>query len=306
MDGFLIIEKPGGITSAEVIRVIKRAIKPSKIGYLGTLDPLATGVLVVALGRATKLIPFMEKQDKEYDALMTLGVETDTQDSEGKPLHEADPSAITEEQVKASFEKFVGEIDQVPPMFSAKKQQGQRLYTLARQGITVDRPPVRVTIRSLKFIEKIGPVVRLIATVSTGAYMRTLCHDIGNDLGVYAHLSGLVRLRSGIFRVEDAIALDSVTYENMDEVEKRLISLSDGLGHLPLVKVVPHSLERLKDGIPLGVSDVIEFQGEPEAELIRIVNRNGDLIGVGAHQGPPMAGFPFSTIKPKRVLGADR
>ncbi|MDH5637741.1 MAG: tRNA pseudouridine(55) synthase TruB [Nitrospinota bacterium] len=306
MDGFLVIDKPGGITSAEVIRVIKRGVRPKKIGYLGTLDPIATGVLVVAMGRATKLILFMEKQDKEYDALLTLGAETNTQDSEGEIVNQADPSQITEEQVKASMAKFVGEIDQVPPMFSAKKQQGQRLYTLARQGITVERPPVRVTIRSIDFIEKNGPVVRLTATVSTGAYLRTICHDIGNDLGVYGHLSGLVRLRSGIFRVQDAIALDSVTSENMDEVRKNLISLADGLGHLPMAKVIPHATEKLKDGIPLGVSDVIEFEGDAESEYVRIVSRDRELIGVGNLDGPPMAGFPFTLIKPKRVMANEK
>ncbi|MDH5511384.1 MAG: tRNA pseudouridine(55) synthase TruB [Nitrospinota bacterium] len=303
MDGFLIIDKPGGITSAEVIRVIKRGIRPKKIGYLGTLDPIATGVLVVAMGRATKLIPFMEKQDKEYDALLTLGAETNTQDSEGEIVNQADPSHITEEQVKASMAKFVGEIDQVPPMFSAKKQQGQRLYTLARQGITVERKPVRVNIRSINFIEKNGPMVRLTATVSTGAYLRTICHDIGNDLGVYGHLSGLVRLSSGIFRIQDSISLDSVTSENMDAVRKHLISLADGLGHLPMVRVIPHAIEKLKAGVPLGISDVIEYVGDVEADHIRIMNRSGELIGVGNLEGPPMAGFPFSLIKPKRVMG---
>ena len=303
MDGFLIIDKPQGITSAEVIRVMKRRLRAKKIGYIGTLDPLAKGVLVVALGRGTRLIPFMEKQDKEYDALLTLGAETDTQDSEGTVLNTADPSAITEQQIIDLLPKFVGDIDQTPPMFSAKKQQGQRLYTLARQGITVERKPVRVTIRSLKLVEMTPPVARLAATVSTGVYLRTLCHDIGATLGVYGHLSGLVRTRSGGFRIQDSTPLEVIENESYEQTEKRLVSLSDGLGHLPLVKVVSHAVDRLKHGIPLGVSDVIEFVGDISGDYVRILDKDGGLIGVGTAQGGPMAGFPFTNIRPKRVLG---
>ncbi|MDH5639418.1 MAG: tRNA pseudouridine(55) synthase TruB [Nitrospinota bacterium] len=301
-DGFLIINKPQGITSAEVTRVIKKRIKVKKIGYLGTLDPLAIGVLVVALGKATRLIMFMEKEDKEYDASLTLGAETDTQDSEGEVVNQADPSHITEDQVKELLPRYTGEIDQVPPMYSAKKQQGQRLYALARQGITVERKPVRVNIRSLSVTGKEGPVVHLSATVSTGVYLRTLCHDIGNELGVYGHLSALTRVRSGIFKIEDSIPLDMITKENLDEVNAKIIPLAEGLANMNKVTVVPHATGRLGKGMPLGVSEIIKYEDCGGGELVRIVGRDGAFYGVGKAEGPSLAGFPFSTILPRRVI----
>ncbi|MBI4827878.1 MAG: tRNA pseudouridine(55) synthase TruB [Nitrospinae bacterium] len=302
MDGFLNINKPIGITSAEVVRVIKRELKTKKIGYIGTLDPIAEGVLVVALGRATRLIPFLERQDKEYDTTLTLGAETDTQDRTGAVVNQADPSAVTAEDFMSAAEKYVGEIEQTPPMYSAKKVDGQRLYDLARQGVEVERKPVKTTIYSLRFMEKNGPEIRFSARVATGTYLRTLCHDIGRALGVYGHLSRLTRTRAGIFTVESALPLDTITRANFDEVRARLISLADGLGHLARAVILPHSADRLKNGIALGVSDVVRFdQGEDNSNA-RLVNKDGWLYGVGTLEGPPLAGFPFSTIKPKRVL----
>jgi tRNA pseudouridine55 synthase len=302
MDGFLVIDKPAGITSAEVIRVMKRRLRAKKIGYLGTLDPIATGVLVVAMESATRLIPFMEKQDKEYNALMTLGAETDTQDSQGAVVGVKDASHITAEDVRNILPRFVGDVEQIPPMYSAKKQQGQRLYTLARQGIVVERKPLKVKVRSIELLEMNGPVARLLATVSTGVYLRTLCHDVGNALGVHGHLSGLVRTRSGIFGIKEAIGLDFIERESLDEVKKRLVSLAGGLGHLPWVKVVPHAIDRLKHGVPLGVSDTLEFGGPSGGEYISILTKDGELAAVGTCQGGPMAGFPFTSIRPKRVM----
>jgi len=299
MDGFLNIDKPDGITSAQVVRDIKQAIKPKKIGYIGTLDPIAKGVLVMALGRATKLIPFLERQDKVYDTVMTLGAQTDTQDRTGTVVHEADPSAITGEMVKQAATKYVGEIEQTPPMYSAKKVGGKRLYSLARQGKEVERKPVHATVYSLDVLEKNGPNIRFVAKVSTGTYMRTICNDIGNDLGVYGHLSALTRISSGLFKVEDAIPLDEIDH---DTARKNLISLVDGLNHLSKAVVLSHARERLVNGQPLGVSDVVDFENMKGARLTRIVSKEGSLLGVGELGGPPIAGFPFGTINPKRVM----
>ncbi len=299
MDGFLNIDKPDGITSAQVVRNIKQAIKPKKIGYIGTLDPIAKGVLVMALGKATKLIPFLERQDKVYDTVLTLGAQTDTQDRTGTVVNEADPSAITEDMVKQAAVKYVGEIEQIPPMFSAKKVDGKRLYSLARQGKEVERKPVRTTVYSLDVLGKNGPDIRFVAKVSTGTYMRTICNDIGNALGVYGHLSALTRLSSGLFRVEDAIALDEIDH---DTARKNLVSLVDGLNHLSKAVVLSHTRGRLVNGQPLGVSDVVDFENVEGASLTRIVSKDGSLLGVGELSGPPIAGFPFGTINPKRVM----
>jgi len=302
IDGFLNIQKPEGITSAQVVRDIKRVIKTKKIGYIGTLDPIAKGVLVIALGKATRLIQFLEKVDKVYDTMLTLGVRTDTQDRTGKIMNEADPSAVTEEMFKNAALKYVGEIEQIPPMFSAKKIDGKRLYDLARQGIIVERKPVKVSVHELEFISKNGPDIRFKARVSTGAYMRTLCDDIGADLGVYGHLSGLTRLQSGSFGVEDSLPLSKVTLENMDEVEKHLISLSGGLKNMSEAVVIAHAVEKLKNGMALGVSDIFKYENKNGANYVKIVGKDGALLGVGTAEGVPMAGFPFGALKPKRVL----
>lgn len=302
IDGFLNIRKPDGITSAQVVRDIKRVIKTKKIGYIGTLDPIAQGVLVIAMGRATRLIQFLEKVDKVYETSLTLGVETDTQDRTGKIVNEADPSSITEDMFKNATLKYIGEIEQIPPMFSAKKVDGKRLYDLARQGVSIERKPVKVTVREMELIEKNGPTIRFVARVSTGTYMRTLCHDIGADLGVYGHLSGLTRLKSGSFSVEDSLPLDKVTKENMDEVEENIITLSGGLGNMSEAVVIAHAVERLKNGMAIGVSDIFRYENESGASYVKIVGKDGALLGVGVAEGVPMAGFPFAAIKPKRIL----
>ena len=302
IDGFLNIQKPDGITSAQVVRDIKRVVKTKKIGYIGTLDPIAEGVLVIAMGRATRLIQFLEKVDKVYDTTLTLGAETDTQDRTGKIVNEADPSSVTEEMFKNAALKYVGEIEQIPPMFSAKKINGKRLYDLARKGVSVERQPVKVSVHELEFIEKNGPNIRFVARVSTGAYMRTLCNDIGADLGVYGHLSGLTRLASGSFTIEDSLPLERVTKENMDEVEKNIISLADGLKNMSEVVVIAHAVEKLKNGMPLGVSDIFRYENKNGSNYVKIVGKDGAFLGVGVAEGVPMAGFPFGAIKPKRVL----
>lgn len=301
-EGFLNVNKPDGMTSTQVLRVIKKVLKSKKIGYIGTLDPIAKGVLLVGLERATRLIPFLEKQEKVYDAVMTLGAETDTQDLTGQILNEADPSAVTEEMVRDVMGRYSGEIEQTPPMFSAKKIEGKRLYDLARQGLSVERKPVKVTIHEMNFLGKEGPDVHFTARVSTGAYMRTLCHDMGRDLGVYGHLKTLTRLRAGVFGVDTAIPFEDITPENLDTVREKLISLADGLAHISKAVVVGHAAEKLKHGSALGVSEIVEFENVDGGGLVRIVTRDGTLLGVGEADGPPIAGFPFGAIKPKRVL----
>lgn len=302
MEGFLNVNKPEGMTSSDVVREIKRAIRPGKIGYLGTLDPIATGVLPVGLGRATRLFQFMEGQEKEYDVVMTLGASTDTQDRTGRVTGEADPSAVTEEMVKEVMSGFVGRIEQIPPMFSAKKIGGERLYDLARQGIEVEREPIKATIYRMDFEGKEGPSVRFRVRLSTGAYVRTLCHDMGERLGVHAHMAELVRTRSGGFRIEDSIPLDDITRENIGKVRESLIPLAEGLSHLSRAVIIPHAAERLKNGMSVGVSDVIDFDRAEGTDLVRVVGKDGALLAVGAMEGPPLAGFPFAQIKPKRVL----
>ncbi len=303
MEGFLNINKPEGITSTDVVRVVKRELNVKKVGYIGTLDPMATGVLPVGMGRATKLFPFLEKTEKVYDAVLTLGSATDTQDRTGKVINEADPSHITEDMAREVMSGFVGEIEQMPPMYSAKKINGDRLYDLARQGIEVEREPVKTNIYEINFKEKVGPNISFTVRVSTGTYVRTLCHDIGEKLGVYGHLSDLVRAKSSNFLVEDSIPLDKISRDNLEEVEGLIISLADGLSHMSRAVVIPHAVDRLRNGMPIGVSDIIKFDHVEGSSMVRVVKKDGSLIAVGEMEGIPIAGFPFSTILPKKVMG---
>ncbi len=302
MNGFLNIDKPEGITSAEVVRVIKRVLHPKKIGYIGTLDPIATGVLPIGMGKATKLFPFLEKGDKAYEATLTLGSSTDTQDRTGKVIDSADPSGISEDAVREGLAAFEGEIEQLPPMFSAKKINGERLYKLAREGKVVERKAIKATIKDMTFISKEGPDVRFSVVVSTGAYVRTLCHDLGEKLGVHAHLKDLIRTRAGNFSIENSVKL-AVLEEGGDEaLEERLISLADGLDTLSKVVVVAHTSDRLQNGHSVGVSEIVSYEDVPGAVNIRIVNKRGKLIAIGTAEGLPIAGFPFTSIQPKKVL----
>jgi len=186
-----------------------------KAGHAGTLDPNATGVLLVCLGDATKLFQYLQEGEKEYEATLTLGVETDTLDASGNVTRTTDPKEITEEQIANVFSGFLGEIEQIPPMFSAVKVGGQRLYKLARKGIEIERPPRQVTIYELEILGIKNPLVKFRVVCSKGTYIRTLAADIGTALSCGAHLSELTRTRSGFFDLSDAVTLAEI--ENCPE-----------------------------------------------------------------------------------------
>jgi tRNA pseudouridine55 synthase len=213
--GFLNIDKPLGLTSHDVVARVRRLAKASghsalKVGHAGTLDPLATGVLIVCVGGAARLSDYVMHATKRYRARVRLGVVTTTYDAEGEVIAERDAGAISRAQVEAALLGFVGEIDQVPPMYSAIKQGGRKLYDLARAGQTVERAARRVRIDALDLVEWSPPEVVLEVTCSAGTYIRSLAHDLGEQLGVGASLSGLVRLASGSFTLEAALSPDAL------------------------------------------------------------------------------------------------
>jgi len=207
MNGILIVDKPQGLTSHDVVDFIRKHFDIKKVGHAGTLDPLATGVLVLLLGNMTKQASKFMNDDKEYEATLSLGVTTDSCDALGKILSEKPTNEITEEAVRKAFDHFQGEIMQVPPMVSALKFKGERLYKLARQGKVVPRNPRKVTLYKLAINEMVLPKVSFHLTSSKGTYVRTLCHDIGERLGCGAHMSQLRRVRSGNFSIEDSVTL---------------------------------------------------------------------------------------------------
>jgi tRNA pseudouridine55 synthase len=208
--GILNINKPQGITSRQVVDRVRRIFGMPKAGHGGTLDPDATGVLLICLGKATKLFEALQAGGKEYEGALTLGVTTDTLDASGKVIQRNDISSVTEEQIISAFKKFEGEIEQIPPMFSAIKHKGKPLYKLARKGIKVKRAPRIVTIHHLKVVQIDKPEVKFRVSCSKGTYIRVLASDIGNTISCGAHLSSLTRTRSGIFTLSDAISLDEI------------------------------------------------------------------------------------------------
>ncbi len=208
MDGILNINKPAGLTSFDVVTRIRKILRIKKAGHGGTLDPQVTGVLLILLGNATKIFPYLVKEEKEYEAEMVLGIVTDTHDGEGRILKENVIPDISEDKIKGIFKKFLGKREQIPPMASAKRYHGKRLYNLYRQGIYVDRKPQKIEIKQLVLLSFLPPRLKFKVVCSSGTYVRVLCYDLGKEVGCGAYMSGLVRKRVGNFRLDDAIPLN--------------------------------------------------------------------------------------------------
>ncbi|MCP4653149.1 MAG: tRNA pseudouridine(55) synthase TruB [Candidatus Omnitrophica bacterium] len=210
-EGILLVDKPSGMTSHDVVDVVRRRLDMQKVGHAGTLDPLAEGLLVMLVGKATKLFSKFVNFDKEYIGVLKLGEVTSTGDSQGEVLTCADYSDIDMEKLKKAFLQFEGETDQIPPMVSALRIKGKRLYSLARKGITVERKPRRIKISPLEIQEVNFPFVQFYAHCSKGTYIRKLAEDIGEVLGCGAHIVKIMRLSIGPFKLEDAIKMDNIS-----------------------------------------------------------------------------------------------
>ena len=209
MNGIVIVDKPQGWTSQDVVSKLRGVFQTRRIGHGGTLDPMATGVLPVFVGRATRGVEFFEHADKTYEAVLQLGISTDTEDTTGTVLEEK-PVAVTKEQFLAALEQFRGEIEQIPPMYSALKVNGQKLYDLARQGKEVERKSRKITIFRLECLEFHGDSARLLVHCSKGTYIRTLCKDIGNALGCGGCMAALRRVQAGAYTIEKAVSLQTL------------------------------------------------------------------------------------------------
>lgn len=251
ISGILLIDKPAGLTSFGVVRRVRRALKARKVGHLGTLDPFATGLLPLCLGEATKLVPFLLPEPKTYRAWVRLGEETDTQDLTGVVLSRSE-NLPAPEQVYQVAARFVGELKQIPPMYSALHYQGERLYRLARRGEVVELKPRKVVIYSLEVEEVALPRVTMTVTCSQGTYLRTLAADLGAALGCGAHLAALRRLAVGPFRVEQALSLKELEQGwSLRELRARIIPLRDCLPGLRPVSVGPEAAAQLRQGRPV-------------------------------------------------------
>lgn len=262
MHGLLIIDKPAGITSHDVVRKVRRLLGVRRVGHAGTLDPLATGLLVVGVGEGTRLIEFLMADEKAYVTTLKLGETTDTQDCQGQILSTHEVPAFTPSELAMACSRFVGLIEQVPPMYSALKKDGVPLYKLARQGVDVERKARQITIHQLEILAVDLPFVKLNVGCSKGTYIRTLCQDIGDCLGVGAHMTELRRTRSGQFTEKDAITLKDL--EDLVQADQiPLLNFLDALRGWPRLQVDEDPLERLKNGIPPAISEVHGPEIEP-------------------------------------------
>ena len=279
MNGVVVIDKPAGLTSAEVVRRIKRLVKPARVGHLGTLDPFATGVLPILIGEATKLAPFMESGEKHYEGTIKLGSETDTLDRDGTVVRTASLPSLAPERLAAIEREFTGSLTQVPPVFSAIKRAGVPLYRLARRGIDVAPPEPRQVEITLLQLELAAPdSLRFKLVCSAGTYVRALARDLGNALGTAAHLEQLRRTRSGGFSNEDSMPLDQLlgAMEAKEQAGFRLIAPAQAAPALPGVEVDAEVERRLRNGD----SSALDLLAPAAAQLFKVLNSRGQLVAI--------------------------
>lgn len=279
-NGIINVHKEAGFTSADVVAKLRGICGQRKIGHTGTLDPQATGVLPVCLGSGTKLCELLADHDKEYIAELLLGVSTDTQDTTGTVLAEA-PVACTEAQVRDAIGGFLGDYDQVPPMYSALKVDGKKLYELARAGIEVERKPRRVRILELEILEMRLPVVRMRVVCTKGTYIRTLCADIGEKLGCGGTMQSLIRTRVGRFRIEQALTLDALqTLRDTDRLADAVLPVETVFSDCPVLHVQPDCVRLLDNGNALTPSQTAEAMLYPASQSVRIRRPDESFAGL--------------------------
>lgn len=250
VNGFLVIDKPVGISSHDVVNRVRRILGTKKVGHTGTLDPFATGVLPIAAGEGTKAIQFLDEGQKEYLATVRLGITTDTLDVTGTILNECTIPSISHELLLQTMADLTGEISQLPPMYSAIKQGGQPLYKLARKGITVERQPRRVLIHQFELLRYEYPVAEVRVLCSRGTYIRTLADDLGRLLGCGACLTALRRSLSGPFRLDTACSLEQLGDSVLQgSVENHLVTIEQALTHLQPCEVIDQELLPLRNGV---------------------------------------------------------
>ena len=314
MDGVLVIDKPAGVTSHDVVDDIRRILHVRRVGHTGTLDPFATGVLVILVERATRLAQFLSGVDKEYEAVIRLGYATDTGDVTGKRIDKLETNLKegqtgmsvlpwSREQIEAALESLRGDIDQVPPMYSAKKQGGRKLYELARRGEEVERKPVRVCIHKFEAIKPTGELLKdnldgtfdfeVRVACSSGTYIRTLAEDFGKRLQVGAHLAELRRTRVGDFQIQQAQTLEQVKVNVAEEALGRIILPADeALARLPAVDLGGDDVRRVQNGMPVRVSETAWSNGE----RVRIRDEQGTLIAVAEFDAASLSLHPSVVI----------
>ena len=299
---YLNINKPQDWTSTDVVRKLKGVTRAKKIGHGGTLDPIATGVLPICIGSATRFADTVLLGTKSYRITIELGTSTDTYDSRGQTTAEADWAGVSRDQVAEALQAFTGKFDQVPPMYSAIHHNGKRLYELARQGIEVERPARPVEVMSLQIVDFSAPEIVLDLECSHGFYARTLAHDMGEKLETHAHLTGLVRTRAGVFRIEDAVTIEQVVDEAESGDWRNLATPIDStLQHLGKITLGTMFVEMVRHGRPLSIADVGvagDMGSYEPGDRIRAYTPEGELLAILIFE-PERFGW-----RPEKVLAA--
>lgn len=283
MNGILLVDKPAGLTSHDVVDHIRRISHVRKVGHTGTLDPSATGLLILCLGAATRLSEYLTGMDKEYEGRMRLGVVTDSHDMDGEVVAENPVPDLDSKSIQEMFNRYTGDLMQVPPMVSAVKVGGERLYKLARKGETVEREPRPIVVGEFHLFEYKAPLAHFRVQCTSGTYVRSLCHEVGEKLGCGATLDSLRRTAVGVRHVGDALPLDD--FAGPESIRKRLIPIREALD-LPAVVVQLGSERLVASGIPLSRRHLTEDAPECD-DWIQIKSSSGELLALGeVEQGP--------------------
>ncbi len=296
VSGVLVVDKPVGMTSHQVVQVIRRGTGIRRAGHTGTLDPRASGVLVVLIGPAVRLSEWVSASDKRYMATIRLGSATDTYDAEGRTTEVAPWESITEAEFEAILQQFVGEIEQVPPPYSAVRVKGKRAYDLARKGQPVELKPRKIQVHSLELLEWAPPEVVIDVHCSSGTYVRSLAHDIGKALGCGAHLVGLRRTQSGRFTLRDAVPL-----RRLEEAFRRgewyryLIPAAEALSEWPMVELDPDTVELVRHGHRIKPPAGVALE---DGQMVRAVTEQGDLVAAMIYRAED------GELQPKKVFFA--
>jgi tRNA pseudouridine55 synthase len=302
MHGILLVDKPEGITSNDLVRIVKRRVKPAKVGHSGTLDAAATGLMVVLIGAATRSLDYLDESRKRYKMTVVLGEETDSGDKEGSLVRTADTSHLSEETIREAMAKYHGTMEQIPPHYSAIKKDGVPLYRLARKGIFPEVSSRRIEIFSLELKSWSRPLLELDLECSKGTYARAVARDLGNDLGVGGRLEKLRRTASGPFLLDDATTVEAIEEGGTNAIEQRLIDLPTALAHIPDLKLLPGETRRLMRGTQIPLSrNRIPVTGAAEAapaRMFKIVSAGGNLVILVKIS----AGARDVTVQPVRVF----
>ncbi|WP_294129424.1 tRNA pseudouridine(55) synthase TruB [uncultured Clostridium sp.] len=289
MNGILNIFKPKGMSSFDVVRVVKKVAKTGKVGHTGTLDPEATGVLPVCIGRATKIIDYIMDSEKVYEVTFKLGIRTTTYDLEGEVLEERDTSNLRDEDILGVVKDFIGEYSQVPPMYSALKQNGVRLYELARKGIEVEREGRLIKIYNIEDVKINNPYVSMKVTCSKGTYIRSLCYDIGEKLGVFATMTELNRSKTSVFSQEKSININDLTEEN---IEDYIVTMEEALSKYEAIIVHGKYVKLLVNGVRVADNRFTKDKIINNT-LYRVYDENNNFIGLGERNN---AGFKIEKL----------